>query len=299
MHWSRKSISESSATLVARTAGRTAGRDAASATKTHALERQGHWNDVGRSVEAGAKAQERVQGESLTITGLRAGYGRLQILHDIDVSLPSGEFTAFLGPNGSGKSTLLKSIMGLNDLFGGDIRLEGRLIGGTPTERMAALGVAYVPQRANVFSGMSVEENLLLAARTLAHAERSTAFAETLAIFPSLQARLSLRAGQLSGGERQMLAIAIGWLLRPRLMLLDEPSAGLAPLVVTEIFRTLRTLADRGLTLGVVEQNARSILRWCDGVYVLREGRIVFHGTAKDVQADEEIVKSYLGVATP
>jgi len=240
-----------------------------------------------------------VNGESLAIERLGAGYGRLQILHDVSVTLPAGEFTAFLGPNGSGKSTLLKSIMGLTDLFGGGIALDSRPIAGTPTERMAALGVAYVPQRGNVFTSMEVGENLKLAARTLLKEERDAALTDALETFPVLRQRMRLRAGQLSGGERQMLAIAIGWLLRPRLMLLDEPSAGLAPLVVTEIFRTLRTLADRGLTLGVVEQNARSILRWCDGVYVLREGRIAFHGSAEAVQADEEIVKSYLGVAVP
>lgn len=241
----------------------------------------------------------RVQGESLNVVRLGAGYGRLQILHDVSIALPAGELTAFLGPNGSGKSTLLKSIMGLTDLFGGSISLDERPITATATERMAALGVAYVPQRGNVFSSMGVDENLKLGARILPKEQRERALADTLETFPALKQRMNLRAGQLSGGERQMLAIAIGWLLRPRLMLLDEPSAGLAPLVVTEIFRTLRTLADRGLTLGVVEQNARSILRWCDGVYVLREGRIAFHGTAQQVQADEEIVKSYLGVTVP
>lgn len=239
------------------------------------------------------------RGEELRVENLGAGYGRLQILHDVSVVLPAGKFTAFLGPNGSGKSTLLKSVMGITDLFGGDILLDGRQIAGTPTERMANLGVAYVPQRGNVFTSMSVEENLLLAVRTLPREEHNSALADAMATFPALAQRMDLRAGQLSGGERQMLAIAIGWLLRPRLMLLDEPSAGLAPLIVTEIFRTLRMLSERGLTLGVVEQNARSVLRWCDSAYVLREGRIVFHGTGEALQADPEIVKSYLGVAVP
>lgn len=244
-----------------------------------------------------ALAQQGVQGETLRVQALRAGYGKLQIMHDVDLTLPAGQFTAILGPNGSGKSTLLKSVMGLTDHFGGAIRLDDREITHTPTEQMAALGIAFVPQRANVFTGMTVEDNLQLAVRTLSKSERAHALAETDQLFPILQQRHRIRAGQLSGGERQMLAIAIGWLLRPRLMLLDEPSAGLAPLVVTEIFRTLRALANRGLTLGVVEQNARSVLRWCDGVYVLREGSVAFHGTAAQVQADEEIVKSYLGVA--
>jgi branched-chain amino acid transport system ATP-binding protein len=185
--------------------------------------------------------------------------------------------------------------VGLTDIDAGAILLGDRPITGTPTESMAALGVAYVPQRGNVFTSMSVGENLQLAARGLDRAARAQTHAELDEIFPLLRERQHQRAGKLSGGERQMLAIALGWLLRPRLMLLDEPSAGLSPLFVTEIFRTLKELCTRGITLGVVEQNARSVLRWCDGAYVLREGRVVFHGTAHELHGHEELVKSYLG----
>lgn len=231
----------------------------------------------------------------IRIEHLAAGYGKLQILHDVELALPAGQMTAILGPNGSGKSTLLKSIVGLTDHFGGRIWLQEREITGTATEQMAALGIAYVPQRGNVFTSLSVGENLALAARVLSRSDREHVLAEVDEIFPLLRQRLAQRAGKLSGGERQMLAIAMGWLLRPRLMLLDEPSAGLSPLFVTEIFRTLKGLSTRGLTLGVVEQNARSVLRWCDGAYVLREGRVVFHGTAHELHGHEELVKSYLG----
>jgi ABC-type branched-subunit amino acid transport system ATPase component len=231
----------------------------------------------------------------LRIEHLSAGYGKLMILHEVELALPAGQFTAILGPNGSGKSTLLKSIMGLTEIRDGEILLDNRPIAGMPTESMAALGVAYVPQRGNVFTSMSVGENLDLAARDLDRPARAQAYAELDEIFPLLRQRRGQRAGKLSGGERQMLAIALGWLLRPRLMLLDESSAGLSPLLVTEIFRTLKELCTRGITLGVVEQNARSVLRWCDGAYVLREGRVVFHGTAHELHGHEEMVKSYLG----
>ncbi|MCB9147171.1 MAG: ABC transporter ATP-binding protein [Caldilineaceae bacterium] len=232
----------------------------------------------------------------LTVSHLSAGYGKLTVLHEIDVTIPAGQFTAILGPNGSGKSTLLKTIFGLTDRFGGDIMLEGQALIGLATEQISRQGIAYIPQRQNVFAAMTVRENLLLALRHLNRTQAETAIAEATALFPILGQRAQQRAGKLSGGERQMLAIAIGWLSRPRLMLLDEPSAGLSPLFVTEVFRTLRQLCQTGITLAVVEQNARSVLRWCDYAYVLREGQVAFQGTAAEILADEETVKGYLGV---
>jgi branched-chain amino acid transport system ATP-binding protein len=232
----------------------------------------------------------------LTTTSLSAGYGKLHILHDVSVAVESGQFLAILGPNGSGKSTLLKSIFGLTTHFGGDIQFQGASLIGKATEQIGGLGIAYVPQRENVFASMIVRENLLLALRHLRHAEAEKSLAAAYELFPILAERTSQRASQLSGGERQMLAIAIGWLSRPSLMLLDEPSAGLSPLFVTEVFRTLRKLCEQGITLVVVEQNARSLLRWCDASYILREGRVVFHGTAAEALADEETVKGYLGM---
>ncbi|HQY91052.1 ABC transporter ATP-binding protein [Caldilinea sp.] len=233
----------------------------------------------------------------LSISDLTAGYGKLMILHDVALNAAAGQFVAILGPNGSGKSTLLKTIVGLTTLERGVIRFDGQAIEDRRTETIRSLGLSYVPQRENVFKSMNVRENLLLAVRDLAKPAAAAALDECYVLFPILHDRQSQRAGSLSGGERQMLAIALGWLARPKLMLLDEPSAGLSPLFVTEVFRTLRALRDAGITLVVVEQNARSVLRWCDYAYLLRDGQVAFQGSAADLLADEETVKSYLGVA--
>ena len=233
----------------------------------------------------------------LVVEHLDAGYGKLTVLRDVNVTIPAGHFTAILGPNGSGKSTLLKAVFGLADVLGGTVTLDGARLDGLPTEAVSYRGIAYVPQRGNVFAGMTVAENLHLATRTLPRHAAHERYEQIYGLFPILQERRRQRAGKLSGGERQMLAIAIAALVRPRLILLDEPSAGLSPLFVTEVFRTLRRLCDEGITLAVVEQNARSILRWCDAAYVLREGQVAYYGAAAELTADEELAKSYLGVA--
>ena len=232
----------------------------------------------------------------LKVQNLTAGYGKLEILHAVDLTVEEGQFVAILGPNGSGKSTLLKTIFGLTDVSGGSITCGGQPVLGRRTESMGELGLAYVPQRENVFRSLTVHENLQLAVRGQSGQSATAAIGECYALFPTLQKRLRQKAGQLSGGERQMLAIAMGWLVRPKLMLLDEPSAGLSPLFVTETFRTLKDLCGQGITMAVVEQNARSILRYCDYAYVLREGAVAFQGSAAQILADEETVKSYLGV---
>lgn len=232
----------------------------------------------------------------LSVAQLTAGYGKLTILHELDLQIDAGQFVAILGPNGSGKSTLLKTIFGLTDVTGGTINCGDQPVLGCATDRLSELGLAYVPQRENVFRGMTVRENLLLAVRGLKHDAAVEVMGECFTLFPILQKRQAQRAGQLSGGERQMLAIAMGWLKRPRLMLLDEPSAGLSPLFVSEVFGTLKQLSESGITLVVVEQNARSILRYCDYAYIMREGHVAFHGAAAAILADEETVKGYLGV---
>ncbi len=233
----------------------------------------------------------------LIIDQLDAGYGKLQILHGLSLSVEAGQLVGVFGPNGSGKSTLIKSVFGLTTVFGGTIRLDGTVLNDVPTEKISAYGVAYVPQTQNVFTSMTIRENLLLAGRRLDPGQLDRSLADVFEMFPALSERQSQRAGQLSGGERQMLAISIGFAPRPRLMLLDEPSAALAPKLVAEIFSQLRRLCDQGITLVVVEQNARSLLRWCDYGYVLREGQIAFQGAAADILADEETAKSYLGPA--
>jgi branched-chain amino acid transport system ATP-binding protein len=232
----------------------------------------------------------------LSVDRLSAGYGKLQILHDLSLTVEQGQFVGIFGPNGSGKSTLIKSVYGLTSVFGGSITLDGSNLKVIATEKIGSYGVAYVPQNRNVFTTMTIRENLLLAGRYLKRDQFEGMLSEIFEMFPILRERQGQRAGQLSGGERQMLAISIAFLPRPRLMLLDEPSAALSPLLVKEIFRQLRGLCDRGVTLVVVEQNARSLLRWCDYGYVLREGQIAFQGSASDILADEETAKSYLGI---
>ena len=232
----------------------------------------------------------------LTINNLSAGYGKLEVLHQLSLAVEPGQFMAVLGPNGSGKSTLIKSIYGLTHIFAGSITINQTELVGRPTEEIGRQGLAYVPQTQNVFTSLTVRENLQLAVRHLNRSESESALAAAFKLFPILQSRQPQRAGQLSGGERQMLAMALGWLSQPQLMMLDEPSAGLSPLFVKEIFQLLRHLCDSGITLVVVEQNARSLLRWCDTAYILREGRLAFQGTAAEILADEETVKGYLGV---
>jgi len=232
----------------------------------------------------------------LTIHGLLAGYGKLVVLHDVSLAVEPGQFVALIGPNGSGKSTLIKSVFGLTDIFGGTIMFEDTLLIGLSTEAISRRGLAYVPQTRNVFTTMTIRENLQIATRKLKRNEAEQALRDVFELFPILRERAQQRAGRMSGGERQMLAIALAWLARPRIMLLDEPSAGLAPILVTEIFRQLRALCERGVTLVVVEQNARSVLRMCDYGYVMREGQIVFQGKSSDILADEDTAKNYLGV---
>jgi branched-chain amino acid transport system ATP-binding protein len=232
----------------------------------------------------------------LSVQNLTAGYGKLTILNEVSLDVGESQFVAILGPNGSGKSTLLKSIYGFTNITGGDIRFQDESMIGVSTDAVGQRGLAYVPQRENVFTSMTVSDNLRLPVRKLDKHEAEHALNEAYQLFPILDSRQHQRAGQLSGGERQMLAIAMGWLARPKLMLLDEPSAGLSPLFVTEVFKTLQTLSRSGITLLVVEQNARSVLRWCDYAYILREGQVAFQGTADEIHADEETVKGYLGV---
>ena len=232
----------------------------------------------------------------IAIDNLTAGYGKLEILQALSLSFAAEQFSAVLGPNGSGKSTLMKAIMGLNTVFGGSITLNELEMTVMRTEAIAQLGVAYVPQRENIFDEMTVLENLQLGARTLHRDDRPAALDELLTVFPILGRRKSQIAGLLSGGEHQMLAIAIAWLSKPSIMLLDEPSAGLAPAIANDVFGILQELRQQGITLIVVEQNARRILQFCDYAYVLREGQLAFQGSAEACLADEETIKGYLGV---
>lgn len=232
----------------------------------------------------------------LEVTGLDASYGDTQVLHNVAFGVEDRGITALLGPNGAGKTTTLRAISGVLRVKG-EIRFDGRSIAGLSTEDVARRGIAHVPEGRGTFTRLTVEENLALGAMIRRdHAGIAADVEAAYAIFPRLKERRRQQAGTLSGGEQQMLAVARGLMLRPRLMLLDEPSFGLAPLVVEELFAVLRRMnAERGLSLLVVEQNAAIALSLADRAYVLETGRVVMGGTAQCIAADDTVRRSYLG----
>ena len=232
----------------------------------------------------------------LEVSGLKAYYGSTQALFDVNLSLDQGGVITLLGANGAGKSTTLRAICGMVQT-GGIIRLDGEPIGGKATEDIVRLGVGHVPEGRGTFARLSVDENL----RVATHARRDKAAVQrdrdmVLEYFPILRERLSQQAGTLSGGEQQMLAISRALMLGPRLMLLDEPSFGLAPLIVQEIFRIMRRInSEARVSMLLVEQNAALALDLADHAYVLETGRVVLSGEAAVVKSDAAIRKSYLG----
>jgi branched-chain amino acid transport system ATP-binding protein len=231
----------------------------------------------------------------LEVRELRAYYGQVQALHGIDLSLRAGSVTTLLGANGAGKTTTLRSICNMVR-FTGAIRFEGLELSTRSTERLVRLGIAHVPQGRGTFARMTVEENLRLGA--ISRSDRAVAgdIDRMYAHFPKLKERRSQQAGTLSGGEQQMLAVARALMLRPRLMLLDEPSFGLAPLIVRDLFKILGKInREDKVTIMVVEQNAELALELASDAYVIETGRIVMSGPAAEISSNEDIRKSYLG----
>src|SRR6185503_7063706 len=232
----------------------------------------------------------------LEVDGLKAYYGQTQALHGVSFALEHGGITTLLGANGAGKTTTLRSLCGMVRTEG-SVRLDGEPITGRPTEAVVRLGVGHVPEGRGTFTNLSVDENLRVAAytrRDKAAAERDREM--VYEYFPILKARLTQQAGTLSGGEQQMLAISRALMGAPRLMLLDEPSFGLAPLIVQEIFRIMRRInSEAKVSMLLVEQNAALALDLADHAYVLETGRVVMSGKAADIKNDEAIRKSYLG----
>lgn len=230
----------------------------------------------------------------LEVADLAAGYGETEILHGVSMRVEAGEIVTIIGPNGCGKSTLMKAIVGLVGVRAGRVSFRGDDISNRATERIVRSGLAYVPQSDNVFPSLTIRENLEMGAFTRKDDFRGRVD-EMFALFPDLGARPSLKAGNLSGGQRQMLAIARALMLDPELLLLDEPSAGLSPAMVGSTFERLRGVNGAGVSLLLVEQNARQALAMSDRGYVLASGENRLDGPGQALLDDEEVARLYLG----
>ncbi|MGH7268005.1 MAG: ABC transporter ATP-binding protein [Candidatus Rokuibacteriota bacterium] len=233
----------------------------------------------------------------LAVAGLQVAYGDVQALWGIDFEVPAGGVVTLLGANGAGKTTTLRAISGLLRPRAGTIRLEGRDVGGLPPHAIVGLGISHIPEGRRLWPGMTVQENLELGAYPArARAERHETFGWVLRLFPRLAERRGQLAGTLSGGEQQMLAIGRALMARPRVLMLDEPSLGLAPLVVAELFRTIVAVNREGVTVLLVEQNVHQALRIARHGYVLETGRIVTSGPAQALLEDPYVKEAYLGL---
>jgi branched-chain amino acid transport system ATP-binding protein len=233
---------------------------------------------------------------ALTVTDLVAGYDPgVPIVNGASLNVAAGEIVAVLGPNGAGKSTLIKAIAGVAPVRSGEIRLDGEDITRLPAHQKIRHGLAFVPQTENVFTGLSVEDNLWLAAGVLKSADRAARVAEMYRFFPDLERQNRLTAGRLSGGQRQMAAIARALIVAPRVLMLDEPSAGLSPKLVDGVFARLAEIRASGVAILLVEQNARAALAVADRGVILVEGRERHEGRAADLWRDARVAELYLG----
>ena len=231
----------------------------------------------------------------LEVGALRAGYGALEVLRGVDLAVAAGEIVALLGSNGAGKSTLNNTVCGLYRPFGGTIKFDGRDIAGAPSRRIVEAGLVQVPEGRRVFPNLSVRDNLELGSYRRGKPARKQNLDKVLATFPRLQERLRQAAGTLSGGEQQMLAIGRGLMAEPRLLILDEPSLGLSPLLVEEMFALIGRLNAEGLAILLVEQNVVQSLALAHRAYVLENGRVALQGKASDLAEHPDLRRSYLG----
>ena len=234
----------------------------------------------------------------LKIRNLQSGYGKLKVLKNISMHVEEGEIVTIIGANGAGKTTLLSTIAGLIRATSGEMVFKGRDIDGMAPQKIPALGCVMVPEGRQVFAPLSVEENLILGGHILRHAGRQALerqLGEQYTLFPILKERREQYAGTLSGGEQQMLAMARALMSKPALIMMDEPSTGLAPLIVQDIFRVIVQLRDEGQTVLLVEQNAKAALQVADRGYVLETGQVVLQGRAHELLEDEEVKRAYLG----
>ena len=232
----------------------------------------------------------------IVVERVSAGYGGLQALFDVSLEIPRGKITVIVGPNGAGKSTLLKTLFGLTKVYKGRILFEGKDITKLPPHARAKLGMAFIFQLENVFAGLTVMENLKLAGYDLPPSVFEERLSEVFEMFPRLRERRGQKAGTLSGGERQMLAMAIGVMRKPKVFLIDEPTAGLSPKLAKEVLGYVKTLNEQGYTVVLVEQNVKAGLEIGDKGVLVVNGKIVFDGDARELMAREDLAKMYLGI---
>jgi branched-chain amino acid transport system ATP-binding protein len=232
----------------------------------------------------------------LALKGLNVHYGKIHVLRDVALRVERGEIVGLVGPNAAGKTTTLRTLIGLKGMTSGEIRFEGQVLGNIPTPARVRSGLVLVPEGRQVFPKFSVLDNLTMGA--FSRADRNVLDAdldEIFTLFPKLRERRLQRAGLMSGGEQQMLAIGRGLMAKPRMLLLDEPTLGLAPIIVEEIERIVETLAKKGMTILIAEQNAAMVLRVAHRVYVLKSGRISLEGTPDELSKSADIARLYLG----
>lgn len=233
----------------------------------------------------------------LQIQGIESGYGEVQILWGVDLKLEEGKLTSLVGTNGAGKTTLLRTVMGTLKPWRGSVRLSGEEVSKLPAHRKPELGIVMVPEGRQLFTSMSVEENLEMGAtNSRARKKIDDNLERVYTLFPRLKERRNQQSGTLSGGEQQMLAVARGLMADPQVIMFDELSLGLAPVLVLNLFQTLHQLKDEGLTMLLVEQNVHLALSVSDYAYVLSEGKVTLEGPAAQVAANEAVQKAYLGI---
>ena len=232
----------------------------------------------------------------LTVEGLRSRYGQIEVLHGIDLNVQSGEIVTVVGANGAGKTTLLKCLSGTQPVSGGTITFRGETLTGVPAHRRPARGLTQSPEGRQIFTNLTVEENLRLGAFLFTDERVDKDMEDAFQMFPILREKRNLPAGGLSGGQQQMLAMARALMGRPSCLLLDEPSMGLAPIIVQQIFDVVSGLKALGVTVLLVEQNAFGALKIADRGYVMETGRIIMSGAAGDLIADPRIREAYLGI---
>jgi branched-chain amino acid transport system ATP-binding protein len=232
----------------------------------------------------------------LDLTGINTYYGDSHILQGVDLHIPAGKAVGLLGRNGMGKTTLIRSLMGYVPMAGGKVAWNGRDVTGWPPEKMARLGIGYVPEGRGIFPNLSVKENLIMSARPGVDGGNAWTYERVLSLFPRLTERLDNGGAQLSGGEQQMLSIGRALMTNPTLMILDEATEGLAPLIVQEIWRVIGQIRDTGISTLIVDRNYRMVLANTDLAVVMEKGRIVLAGESAGLAQDHEALTRYLGV---